>query len=571
MKPQNIFNLNHEEALEFLMNAECFYTYELPDYFDFNPVLKYAQEAIGNRTYKDCCIANPEECENVTLDVTQSKDGKYAIRPCVLANPYLYYFLAREICEEKNWNRILFCFEIFRVENSKSCAYPIIPEEEEDFHNSTSILNWWTNMEQHAIELSLEYKYMFVTDITNCYGTINPQAIDWALSMKDTEYATDENMSLAANIITYLRAMQNGRNIGIPQGSELFNVVAEIILGYSDLLLYNEIKKEGITCKYEILRYRDDYRIFCNEKDKLEQISYLLQKVLAKLNFTMNSKKTLLSSSIITDAMKPDKLAYIYNTPIVKTKGHVDENGKWQSETEYDFAGLQKHLMHILLFSREHPDSGTVTVMLSDFQKRINQKIKDYKDSEKKKKRGDTNSESIAQEFVDGDDNINYELKQNLEKQGIFLLKKDYLAIARKTISPLVAIATQIAVENVKITHHALGVISTLISVLRDDDKLKKELVRKVCNRLRGLPNSEYVQVWLQHITYQNDKLNDTSKYTMPLCKFVMGTLEGELWNNTWLNPEITSGMPYDEVCPEEKLKTMTPVIKIKKRYNYPY
>lgn len=570
-----ILSLSAEDALEFLMDSNRFYTFELPDYFDFNPILKYAWETIGDKEFEDCIAADPEECQGVTLDVTQSKDGKYAIRPCVLPNPFLYYFLAREICKEDHWNTLLDCFEKFAVPHSKSCAFPIIPQKEESFHNSTSILNWWNNMEQRAIELSLEYKYMFVSDITNCYGTINPQTIDWAMSMKDTQFNTDDNHVLANTIMRYLRSMQEGRNIGIPQGSELFNLVAEIILGYSDLLLYQEIQNAGIKCKYEIIRYRDDYRIFCNEKDKLEQISYLLQKVLAKLNFSMNSKKTLLSSSIITDAMKPDKLAYIFNTPIKHTRRFQDEDGKWKSETEFDFSGLQKHLMFILLFSREHPDSGSVTTMLSDFQKRINRQIRDFYQEQKKATDNSAEKKDLSEilELMELEDVEIGDYTNDDEKEGVVVgTVKDKggyrLPIARKLISPLVAIATQIAVENVKIVHHVLGVISSLINVLKDDDKLKQELTQKVCKRLRGLPNSEYMQVWLQHITYQNDKINDTSKYEMPLCQFVMGT-RTELWNNSWLKEEITKGIPYEEICTEENLSNMTPVIKVKTKFGY--
>ena len=48
-------------------------------------------------------------------------------------------------------------------------------------------------MEQRSLELSLEYRYMFVTDITNCYGSINPQSIEWALSCKDTRHENNRN------------------------------------------------------------------------------------------------------------------------------------------------------------------------------------------------------------------------------------------------------------------------------------------------------------------------------------------------------------------------------------------
>lgn len=77
-------------------------------------------------------------------------------------------------------------------------------------------------MEQQSIDLSLKYRYMFITDITNCFGQINPESIGWALARKWTEHETDDNSELAQKIQTLLRAMQQGRNIGIPQGSTLF-------------------------------------------------------------------------------------------------------------------------------------------------------------------------------------------------------------------------------------------------------------------------------------------------------------------------------------------------------------
>mgnify|MGYP000512495445 CR=1 FL=1 len=55
--------------------------------------------------------------------------------------------------------------------------------------------------------------------------------------------------------------MQEGRNIGIPQGSALFSLIAEIILGYADMLLAKEIcesKKNGSLpedLEFDVLRY----------------------------------------------------------------------------------------------------------------------------------------------------------------------------------------------------------------------------------------------------------------------------------------------------------------------------
>ena len=48
---------------------------------------------------------------------------------------------------------------------------------------------------------------------------------------------------------------------GIPQGSVLMDFIAEMILGYADKELSKKIEDNQIS-NYQILRYRDDYRIF---------------------------------------------------------------------------------------------------------------------------------------------------------------------------------------------------------------------------------------------------------------------------------------------------------------------
>ena len=262
-KTENILTLNSDEAIDFFLKSDQFHGFELPEYFNFDNVLHFVKEKIGNRQY-DQCLANgtaPDTLADVNLDILLNKDGKYAVRPLILTNPYLYYFLVRELCSKKNWNAIKDCFDKYNVPHIKSCAIPVIPAPKEKFNKSTTILNWWNAMEQRSIELSLEYRYMFATDITNCYGSVNPQSIEWALNRKGTVHETPANTTIAHNIQQYLKAMQQGRNIGIPQGSTVFDFVSEIILGYADLLLHEQIQKHNIVEDYEILRYRDDYRI----------------------------------------------------------------------------------------------------------------------------------------------------------------------------------------------------------------------------------------------------------------------------------------------------------------------
>jgi len=504
--PSNVLSLDADGAMDFLLQTTQFMNCEMPEYIEFDEVLKFVKEKVGDKAFEDCCQSNPDDLHDVSLNVLVNKDGHYAVRPITLANPYLYYLIVREMCSEKGWAAVKHCFEKFRVKNFSACAIPVIPQENESFHKSTTILNWWNNLEQRALELSLEYKYMFITDITNCYGTVNPQTIEWALTLKDTEFATDENRPMAQNIIRYLAALQQGRNIGLPQGGVAFNLIGEIILGYSDLLLHNEIQKyfkeEKIKEEYEIIRYCDDYRIFCNNMKVLQDISYILQRVLESLNFRMNSQKTKISTSIVTDSIKPDKLWYIENTPIFKGKN-------------CQFGGIQKTLMYILLFGRKFPNGGQLKTMLSN-------------------------------------------LSKNIESRKAIV----------ENVRAMCAVAVQIAAENVNISHYALKIVSQLVEKL--DDKVRHDILDKVVTKLINRPNSKYDQLWLQNITYADDRKRKKLpyEYDFPLCQLVDGK-DVELWDNSWLKPDLTDGFPYASIVVESKQPTVPSAITFREIRGY--
>ena len=536
--------------MDFFMKSEQYHGFELPEYFTFDEVLKYVREKVGSTSYKECLQngISPESLSDVNLDILLNKDGRYAVRPIILANPFLYYFLVREVCCENNWQVIKDLFEKFNVPHITSCAIPVIPNEKEPFHKATTINNWWNSMEQRSIELSLEYRYMFVTDITNCYGSVNPQTFDWAFMLKGTSCEKDGDSLIAKNIQSYLRAFQQGRNIGIPQGSAIFDFVGEIILGYSDLLLHEallekakEYEEQGKTFPdYEIIRYRDDYRIFCSNKDALEDISYTLQKVLERLNFRMNSQKTKISESIVTDAVKSDKLAYIYNTPIFNKKG-------------VDFDSYEKHLLYILMFARQYPASGSIKTMLSDIDKRLEEWL--HPQDEKKE------TESILWGDVDLSED------GHLVKTDRKKTKEPYY-IPGGSVRAMSAICVQIALENVGCAHYALRIISRMIDSLKDM-KEKQSIIDLVYNKLCNQPNSDYNQLWLQNMTYTQDKKKGTSPYSLRLCQLVAGKEIQPLWNNVWLDSELEEQLPYDSIVNKETLKKVTPVIVFRETRMY--
>lgn len=99
-----VLSLKSEKALNFFLKTNQYKNIELPVYFSFDPILNYVKEKIGDKAYKDCLKegAQPEQLDRLNYDLLLNKDGHYATRPVMMANPYLYYFLSRELCREEN-------------------------------------------------------------------------------------------------------------------------------------------------------------------------------------------------------------------------------------------------------------------------------------------------------------------------------------------------------------------------------------------------------------------------------------------------------------------------------------
>jgi hypothetical protein len=254
----------------------------------------------------------------------------------------------------------------------------------------------------------------------------------------------------------------------------------------------------------------------------------------------MNSQKTKISESIVTDAVKSDKLAYIYNTPIFNKKG-------------VDFDSYEKHLLYILMFARQYPDSGSVKIMLSDIDKRIEEWL--HPQEEKKK------TESIVWGDVELCNDGHLVKADNKKTKAVNF-------IPGGSVRAMSAICIQIALENVGCAHYALRIISRMIDSLKDM-KEKQFIINLVYHKLCNQPNSDYNQLWLQNMTYTRDKKTGTSPYSLRLCQLVAGKEILPLWNNEWIKAEFIQNMPNASIVDKETLKKVTPVITFRETRAY--
>ena len=366
---KTILDLSYTKARQYFMESQNYCSMQLPVYIDFKPVLDYVQTIIGNRSL-EVILKNknikPSEMEGVNHSILVKKDAQYSYRPIQLINPFLYYLLVNALTNRSSWKEIKDRFVALHVDNIEVASIPKVKGKADKSHSSANVISWWEYVEQRSLELSLSYRYMFVTDITNCYGSIYTHTVAWALMGKEVAKQKRRSLGLLGNTIdNFLQGMQYGQTNGIPQGSVLSDFIAEIILAYADKELDKRLEKVGIS-DYRIIRYRDDYRIFSNSKEEIEKIAFLLQDVLFGFNFQLNSRKTFLTEDVIGESIKSDKRAYVSNIPLYR---------KAKKRIYSTMSNLQQEALYIHQFSKSYPNSGTLLKMLTIFAHRLKLKL----------------------------------------------------------------------------------------------------------------------------------------------------------------------------------------------------
>lgn len=481
----SIIDLNNVEARQLLMQSSSYCTMALPSYIDFTDVLLEARKAVGSydssritpralkkskkkkdtqRQFPDDSATPKSIVDGVNYRILQNKDGLLSWRPMELINPLIYAVLVNKITEEDNWKNIQDRFSVFRQAKFIQCCS--MPRGEQEQAPQKSILNWWTSFEQRSIALSLEFKYMGKTDISDCYGSLYTHSISWALHEKSVAkegVADDGGQKLLGDQIDDLfQEMHSCQTVGIPQGSVLSDLIAEMVLGYADYLLSQEL--DDINDEYQILRYRDDYRIFANSQELIHMILLRLMKVLSGLNFKLASAKTCLSEDVVLASVKPDKVAWLLSR-------HGGRNA-------------HKRLLALGQFARDYPQSGTLVCELQRLSR----------DLERPMRRVRRSDGSIVR------------------RRRVVVLQRDVL----------IAQVVDLIVRNPRCYPVGARLLSLLLK--KEDEVARKNYLDKIIKRCRMAPNSGLFELWLQRIARVFGIEVD---YEEPLCCSIEDVVSG--------------------------------------------
>lgn len=317
----------------------------------------------------------------------------------------------------------------------------------ESLNNKTdkayAIQNWWENFEQEQIFQAIEFEYCGHTDISDCYGSIYTHSIAWALHSREWAKKHKQDKNAIGNLIDKkIQSIRSGQTNGIPQGSILMDFIAEIVLLYADEQLTKELSSRELE-NYKIIRYRDDYRIFSNNKQTIESILKILSETLSNLNMKLNTSKTFISEDVIRDAIKADKLYW----------DKIRSNIETGNSTENTFkVGIQKHLLEIKILADKYPHSGSIRRALMEiFEKRIK------------------------------------ELKH-----------------VPTDIYQYVSIVVDIMIKNPNSIENCILILSKLVSMM--DAKEITAIIDKILRKFENVPNTDLAEIWLQRLSLLIDR-----------------------------------------------------------------
>ena len=284
-KARSVVQLTSVEARDFFLKHESYFTTDLPPYFRFDWLLAGTFEVLQGKQLRELRSRSPREYDRVNHRILANKDGRYAWRPLELIHPAIYVSLVLCMTEPHQWELICNRFRGFHNNSKVSCLSLPVESLTKQKDKASQIHQWWWEVEQKSIELALDYEFIIRTDITDCYSSIYTHSIAWAIHTKEIAKNDRRSEHLIGNVIdSHIQDMRQGQTNGIPQGPVLMDFIAEIVLGYADEELTREIDAlEPSVGEYQIIRYRDDYRIFVNHPQDGERILKCLTEVLIDL------------------------------------------------------------------------------------------------------------------------------------------------------------------------------------------------------------------------------------------------------------------------------------------------
>jgi hypothetical protein len=128
---------------------------------------------------------------------------------------------------------------------------------------------------------------------------------------------------------------------------------------------------------------------------------------------------------------------------------------------------------------------------------------------------------------------------------------------APSQVMQLISITVDIAYHSPKVYPITMAILSKLLSLISDEEA-KKDVVAKIVTKFSSIPNTGYLEIWLQRAGLA---FNTDTTFREPVCKLVRGE-RMEIWNNEWISAKtLKKLLDAKGIVDQRKLKGMAAVI----------
>lgn len=276
-----IKRISEKEIANWLLNSGYFpEQYVIPPSFKVNNFKLKEEEYISD-------LSQPARRNLINISYPKSL---LTSRIFGIQHPWNYHDIVYWLI--KDWDKVL--NHIFH-EDLKIYSYSFpIPVNARNYgslsplRSGRMIYEWIAMAEKDLVAEAHKYNLIIRSDITNFYNSVYTHSIGWALHGPEAALK-DKTYKLTGNKLDRLvQYANNGRTNGIPVGSAISDLIAEIILSSIDLKISQRLKDKDFIAT----RFKDDYRILCNTESDAKEILKVLSEELTSFNLLINENKT---------------------------------------------------------------------------------------------------------------------------------------------------------------------------------------------------------------------------------------------------------------------------------------
>lgn len=489
---RTVLDLNDEEAKVFFLRKESYCSFELPDYICFETLLKNLTKELKGKILKESTTdIKPKDVEDVNYTLLNNKDGKFAWRPFQLIHPAIYIFLVQEITKRDNWNRIKTRFCEFYANDKIECHSVPVAEENDNPDKQNQIYEWWQKVEQRSLALALEYNHLLHLDITDCYGSIYTHSIDWALHT--VEIAKQRKQ---------LKPEERPKEKEI--GQKLDEYIQAMSYGQTNGIPQGSILMDFIA---EMVLGLGDI-LLTEELNKLNITEYKIIRYRDDYRiFTNNPQLSSEIAKVLSDVLS--RLNFKINSAKTNSTDDVVLGSLKQDKVHWIYNkrktdNIQQWLIQLYVLGKEFPNSGSL-----------------YKETK---------------HFLD------WLIIKEKSEDGLSVHNPDVL----------ISLLVNLAYNNPKLFELVTASLSFLIPKIESIEE-RKSLLIKIKDKFSQLPNTAYLNIWLQRITL---KVDPSITYSGKLCKKVLDNTV-QIWNSDWLNPKLKKILEESEVIKLDVIEKM--------------